>query len=159
MTAPLNIGPEEKLRAKGLQLPCVEAPSFNYEPLSTHNGVIYLAGHLAKEDDVIRERGRVGVEVSESEAARQMTLCAQLVLARLKQHLGSLDPVQQILHMHAYVACDHQYENISLLADHASDVFITAFGDAGRHPRSVLGMTRLPQNAPVMIDVRVAVAS
>ena len=159
MTERSTIDPEQRLRAKGLQLPCVESPSFNYEPLCAHNGVIYLAGHLAKENGEIRARGRAGVEVSEREAARQMALCAQLVLARLKQHLGSLDRVQRILHMHAYVACDHQYENISLLADHASDVFIAAFGDAGRHPRSVLGMTRLPQNAPVMIDVRVAIVS
>jgi len=159
MTQASSTDPEENLRLQGLQLPSVESPAFNYEPFSIHNGVIYLAGHLAKEHGDIRERGRVGIEVSEQEAGRQMTLCAQLVLARIKQHLGGLEPIQQILHMHAYVACNHEYENISLLADHASHVFITAFGDAGRHPRSVLGMTRLPQNAPVMIDVRVGLAS
>ena len=149
--------PEDTLRAEGLELPSVEAPAFNYEPFSIHHGVVYLAGHLAKENGDIRQRGQVGIEVDELEAGRQMALCAQLVLARLKHHFGSLDPIQRILHMHAYVACSYEYENISLLADHASGVFITAFGDAGRHPRSVLGMTRLPQNAPVMIDVRVAV--
>ena len=151
------MSPEDKLRAHGLQLPAVESPSFNYQPLSIDNGVVYLAGHLAKENGDIRQRGRAGIEVSDEEAGRQMTLCAQLVLARLKHELGSLDPIRRILHMHAYVACSHEYENISMLADHASAVFITAFGDAGRHPRSVLGMTRLPQNAPVMIDVRIAI--
>ena len=150
---------EDKLRAQGIVLPPAESPSFNYQPLSIENGVVYLAGHLAKEDNDIRQRGRAGIEVETEEAARQMSLCAQLVLSRLKHELGSLDPVRRILHMHAYVACDHNYEHISSLADHASDVFITAFGDAGRHPRSVLGMMRLPQNAPVMIDVRVAIQS
>lgn len=150
---------EDRLRAGNLQLPQIESPAFNYEPLSVHNGVVYLAGHLAKENGELRQRGRAGIEVNDQEAGRQMTLCALLVLARLKDHFGDLDGVQRILNMHAYVACDHQYENISTLADHASAVFITAFGDAGRHPRSVLGMSRLPQNAPVMIDVRVAVKS
>lgn len=148
--------PEQRLAGQGLVLPDVEAPAFNYEPLSVHNGVVYLAGHLAKEGGDLRARGRAGIEVGDDEAARQMGLCALLVLARLRQHFGSLSPVEQVLHMHAYVACQHDYENISTLADHASNVFIAAFGDNGRHPRSVLGMTRLPQNAPVMIDVRVA---
>lgn len=151
------MSPEDRLRAQGIELPAVESPAFNYEPLSTHLGVVYLAGHLAKEDGDIRRRGRVGIEVDSQEGGRQMSLCAKLVLARLKQHFGSLEPVQRVLHMHAYVACPHEYEHISRLADHASDIFITAFADAGRHPRSVLGMTRLPQNAPVMIDVRFAV--
>ena len=150
---------EDRLRAQGIVLPPTESPSFNYQPLSIENGVVYLSGHQAKENNDIRERGRAGIEVGTEEAARQMSLSAQLVLSRLKHELGSLDRVRRILHMNAYVACDHTYEHISALADHASNVFITAFGDAGRHPRSVLGMTRLPQGAPVMIDVRVAIES
>jgi enamine deaminase RidA (YjgF/YER057c/UK114 family) len=152
------VNPEENLRARGLVLPMVEAPAFNYEPLSVHNGVAYLAGQLAKENGTIRQPGRAGIEVSEAEAAHQMALCALQALARLKDYFGSLDHVQRILHLYAYVACTHEYEGISRLADHASNVFIAAFGDAGRHPRSVLGMTRLPQNAPVMLDVRVVIS-
>jgi enamine deaminase RidA (YjgF/YER057c/UK114 family) len=148
---------EYRLRAQGIVLPPAESPSFNYLPMSIENGVAYLAGHQAKENGEFRERGRAGIEVGTEEAARQMSLSAQLVLSRLKHELGNLDLVRRILHMNAYVACDYTYEHISTLADHASNVFITAFGEAGRHPRSVLGMMRLPQNAPVMIDVRVAI--
>ncbi len=148
---------EENLRAQGLVLPAVEAPAFNYEPLSVHNGVAYMAGQLAKENGTILQAGRAGIEVTETQAAHQMSLCALQALARLKDYFGTLDSVQRIIHLYAYVACTHEYDGISRLADHASNVFIVALGDAGRHPRSVLGMTRLPQNAPVMIDVRVAV--
>ena len=146
-----------RLSKKNLLLPTVEAPAFNYQPLAIHAGVVYLAGQLAKENGILHTPGRVGIEVDEQEAARQIQLCALQSLARLNDHLGSLDPVLQVLHLNAYIACAHEFDGISRLADAASSVFITAFGDAGRHPRSVLGLVRLPQNAPVMIDLRVAI--
>ncbi|NBP71939.1 MAG: RidA family protein [Alphaproteobacteria bacterium] len=63
------------------------------------------------------------------------------------------DRVTGVLQLKCYVACTPEFDGISRVADHASKVFMTAFGDDGRHPRSVLGMMRLPQNAPVMIDL------
>ena len=52
-----------------------------------------------------------------------------------------------------YIACTAEFSGISRIADSATGVFVAAFGEAGRHPRSVLGMMRLPQDAPVMIDL------
>lgn len=150
------VNAERNLRAEGLTLPNVEDPAFDYAPFSVHNGVVYLAGQLAKVDGEVPRTGLVIEQVDEAEAARQMTQCALQSLARIKHGFGDLDSVQAVLHMHAYIACDHNYAGISTLADHASRVFIAAYGDAGRHPRSVLGVVRLPRNAPVMIDVRVA---
>ncbi len=149
--------PERNLRDQSLVLPAIEPPAYDYEPLSVHAGTAYLAGQLAKESGTVRTLGRVPLEVSEDEAGRQMELCALQALAQLKHYLGSLERVQKVVHMQAYVACAHDYPGISTLADRASRVFITAFADAGRHPRSVIGVMRLPQNAPVMIDLRVAV--
>ena len=151
------MNPELNLKGEGLELPAIESPAFNYLPLSEHNSVIYLAGQLAKIDGKLPNPGRVVIDVSREEAARQMQQCALQALARLKDHCGSLERIKSILHMNAYVACDHEFDGISQLADHASAVFITAFKDRGRHPRSVLGLVRLPQNAPVMIDLRVAI--
>lgn len=147
---------EINLEKRGLKLPLAETPAFDYLPLATHNGVAYLAGQLAKVDGVLPNPGRVGDEIDPEEAGRQMELCALQSLSWLKHYLGSLDQVEKVLHMNAYVACADGFEAISLIADHASSIYITAFGDDnGRHARSVLGMVRLPQNAPVMIDLRV----
>ncbi len=65
--------------------------------------------------------------------------------------------MEAILQLRCYVACTDEFDGNSRIADHASRVFTTAFGDAGKHPRSVLGMTRLPQDAPVMIDLQAAI--
>lgn len=148
--------PEQNLAAQGLTLPPAETPAFDYLPLTIHNGTAYLAGQLAKVGGVQTNPGRVGLEIDEAEAGRQMRLCALQALAWLKHELGGLGRVERVLHLNAYVACTPELEFISRVADNASQVFITAFGgENGRHARSVLGLVRLPQNAPVMIDLRV----
>ena len=150
--------PEQNLASNNLTVPSAETPAFDYLPLTIHDGTAYLAGQLAKVGGVQTNPGKVGVEIDEVEASRQMQLCALQSLAWLKHYLGTLKKVERVLHMNAYVACTREFEFISRIADHASEVFITAFGgENGRHARSVLGMVRLPQNAPVMIDLRVAV--
>ena len=151
------MNPMDRLQAAGILLPAVEEPAFNYLAFVEHQGVIWLAGQLAKEGGMVKCQGHVPLVVSPEEAARQMRLCALQAISRLNDALGDLSRVERVLHMNAYVACATDFDGISPIADHASRVFIQAFGDAGRHPRSVLGVNRLPQNAPVMIDLRVAV--
>lgn len=148
----------DRLRSAGLLLPDPENPAFNYLSLSVHQNVVWMAGQLAKENGRVPVQGQVGAGVPFAEAARQMKMCALQALTRLNVHFGGLDQIDRVLQMNAYVSCPADFDGISLLADEASAVFIAAFGDAGHHPRSVLGVNRLPQNAPVMIDLRLALA-
>lgn len=151
------MNPIERLNAAGRHLPALEDPAFDYLPLVEHQGVIWMAGQLAKERGIVRFQGQVPTIVSPEEASRQMSQCALQALSRLQSALGDLKRVGRILHMNAYVACAVDFDGISPIADHASRIFVEGFGDLGRHPRSVIGVNRLPQNAPVMIDLRVAV--
>ncbi len=151
------MNPESNLAKENLVLPKAETPAFDYLPLTMHNGVAYLAGQLAKVDGVLPNPGKVGRDIDEAEAGRQMELCALQSLSWLKHYLDGLGKVERVLHLNAYVSCTDDFEFISRIADHASRVYMVAFGgENGRHARSVLGMVRLPQNAPVMIDLRVA---
>jgi len=150
--------PETRLRDAGLILPEPGRPAFDYEPYKLHNGIVYLAGQLAKEDGEIAAFGKVDRDVGEAEAARQMQICALQALNWMKHAAaGDLNRIDGILQLRCYVACTEEFDGISRIADHASGVFTTAFGDAGKHPRSVLGMMRLPRNAPVMIDLQAAI--
>ena len=150
--------PETRLRDAGLTLPEPGRPAFDYEPYKLHDGVVYLAGQLAKEDGEIAAFGKVDRDIDEAEAARQMQVSALQALNWMKHAAdGDLDRVDAILQLRCYVACTEAFDGISRIADHASRVFTTAFGDAGKHPRSVLGMMRLPRNAPVMIDLQAAI--
>ena len=96
----------------------------------------------------------VQLSAPETEVARQMQICTLQALNWLKHAAGGdLGRIDGILQLKCYVACTAEFDGISRIADSATRVFVTAFGDAGKHPRSVLGMMRLPQDAPVMIDL------
>ena len=133
-------------------------PDFNYLPFKVHNGVIYLAGQLAKENGFLVNKGRVLEEISESEASRQIKICSEHAFRWLKIAAeNNNSEIDSILDLKVYVSCDTSFEGISRLADKASEVFIEKLGEKGRHPRSVLAVLRLPQNAPVMIDLRASI--
>ncbi len=145
---------ENRLKASGFELPPREGPAFDYDPFKRDGDRVYLAGTLGKERGVVQHLGRVGAEIDEAEAFRQMQICALQALNWLKEAAdGDLDRVSAILQLRVYVACTAEFDGISRIADGASRMFMTALGENGRHPRSVLGMMRLPQNAPVMIDL------
>ena len=149
-----NTSVEERLRAAGLELPPREGPAYDYLPVRRDGDAIYLAGTLGKEDGAVQNLGKVGAEIDEAEAARQMQICALQALNWLKEAAGGdLGRITGILQLKCYIACTAEFDGISRIADSATGVFVTAFGDAGKHPRSVLGMMRLPQDAPVMIDL------
>ena len=133
-------------------------PDFNYLPFKVHNGVIYLAGQLAKEDGIVKNKGRVLEHISEDEASRQSKICAQHAFSWLQIAADNNNSkIDSILDLRVYVSCDKNFDGISRLADKASEVFIEKLGEKGEHPRSVLAVLRLPQNAPVMIDLRASI--
>ena len=133
-------------------------PDFNYLPFKVHNEVVYLAGQLAKERGGVRKTGRVLKEITELEASRQIKICSQHGFSWLQIAAeNNNSEIDSILDLKVYVSCDRSFEGISRLADKASEVFIEKLGEKGRHPRSVLAVLRLPQNAPVMIDLRASI--
>ena len=133
-------------------------PEFNYLPYKVHRGILYLAGQLAKEGGILKYQGRINEEINEVEAERQAKLCAIHALSWLKIAVdGDINKIECILDLKVYVACNNKFDGMSRLADKASNVFIGTLGEKGRHPRSVIAVQRLPQNAPVMIDLRAAI--
>ena len=133
-------------------------PDFNYLPYKVHRGILYLAGQLAKENGILKNQGRINEEINELEAARQAKLCAIHALSWLKIAVhGDINKIECILDLKVYVACNNKFDGMSRLADEASNIFIDALGENGSHPRSVIAVQRLPQNAPVMIDLRAAI--
>ncbi|MDC1134107.1 RidA family protein [Alphaproteobacteria bacterium] len=133
-------------------------PDFNYLPFKVHNDVIYLAGQLAKENGIVKNKGRVLEDISEIEACRQIRICAEHAFTWIKIAVNNDNAkIDNILDLKVYIACNKTYDGISRLADKASEVFIEKLGEKGKHPRSVIAVERLPQNAPVMIDLRAVI--
>ena len=101
----------------------------------------------------LRAFGRVGKELDESagrDALRTATLNA---LSAAKQRIGSLDHITGVVSVKVYLATDGYFYNQPIVADAASELLRDVFGEDKMSVRTVLGVTALPLNAPVMLEV------
>ena len=150
---------ESRLEAAGLELPVAVGTRFAYQPILRHGGLAHLAGQLAKlPGDHVMHPGIVGAGIGLNQAQSTARACDLQSLAWLKSELGSLDLVQQVLRLNAYIrVASDGFDRMSEVTDAASQVYAQAFGSRGRHVRSVLGVADLPRHASVMIDLTVAI--
>lgn len=147
---------EKRLLDLGLVLPAAAVPSFNYVPVTMHNGVAWVAGQLPKVGDDVIVKGKVGAGVSLDAARGEARICMLQGLACLRQALGSLDRIEKVLKVVGFVASAPGFNSQPKVIDAASDLLVEVFGDAGRHARSAVGVAELPRNASVEIELVVA---
>jgi enamine deaminase RidA (YjgF/YER057c/UK114 family) len=147
---------EQRLAERGITLPGAASPSFNYVPVTLHQGTAYVAGQLPKVEGDVRVQGKVGDAVSLETARGEARICILQGLACLKQALGSLDRIERILKVTGFVASAPGFNDQPKVLDAASDLLGEILGEAGRHARSAVGVAELPRNASVEIEMIVA---
>lgn len=132
---------------------------FEYIMASRHGRMVMAAGQIAKiAHNELHAVGRCGVEIDLPTAQANAEICAGQALSWLSKQAGPDEKLERILRVTAYVAVGDALVDISAIADAASRVFIAALGAEGKHPRSVIGVSRLPRNAPVLLEVTAAIA-
>lgn len=130
----------------------------NYVSTVRHGDTVYVSGQVPRVGSALVVTGRVGADVALPEAQKAARVCALRALVLLKQSLGSLDAVAQVLKLGVYVQSAPDFTQQSEVADAASEVLHTVLGPAaGAHTRTSVGVYQLPKNAPVEVDL-VAVA-
>jgi enamine deaminase RidA (YjgF/YER057c/UK114 family) len=148
---------EERLRQLGIRIPKPEVTSFGYIPVSIYKNIAYLAGQIPKFEGSLFASGKIGCEVNLVKAKESARICILQGLGWLQEYIGSLDNVERILRMDAYLSIAPGFESLSEIVDAASDLLVSIFGESGRHPRSVIGVAFLPRNAPILIELTVAI--
>jgi enamine deaminase RidA (YjgF/YER057c/UK114 family) len=101
--------------------------------------------------------GRVGADVTPDEATRMAAQCALNAIAAIRSVVGDLDRVVCVVKVVGYVASDPGFTSQPAVVNGASDLLRAAFGEAGVHARSAVGVAVLPLGAPVEVDVVVEV--
>ena len=142
--------PYEALKDLGLELPVPPAPGGNYTSAKTSGGIVYLAGVIAAE-------GTVGLDKTIEEGYAAARSCALLQMAVLERHLGSLEKVKGVLTVNGYVNSVAGFADSPKVINGASDLFLAVFGESGRHVRAAIGVSGLPRNALVEIQVTVEI--
>jgi len=151
--------PSLRLMKMGLILPEAAQPQFNYVPVVVHGDLAYVSGQLPKQDGEVRIKGRVGDTVSLEVAQEAARICALQALACLAQALGSIDHVTRIVKLSGFVASGLDFYQQPAVIDAASELMVRVFGEAGRHARSAIGVSALPRNSSVELEVIAAFRS
>jgi len=128
----------------------------HYVALVEHEGLAYISGQIPRVGDAVAVTGRVGGETSLEDARRAACICAMRALALLRQQPGGLARVRRVLAMTVYTQSAPDFIRQSEVADAASDLLHAILGDAGVHARTSVGVSALPKNAAVELDLVVA---
>lgn len=147
---------DEKLRELGHTLPQLPAPGGNYLPAKTVGTLVFLSGVISTNENGVLT-GIVGHDRSIEEGYAAARQCALTQLAVLKQTLGSLDRVKQIVSVNGYVNTISGFPDSPKVINGASDLLVAVFGEAGRHVRAALGVAALPRNAMVELQMTVEI--
>jgi enamine deaminase RidA (YjgF/YER057c/UK114 family) len=145
---------EARLQKLGISLPQPPEAGGNYVPAKTVGRMVYLAGVISIGPDGIIE-GTVGLNRSVEEGYFAAKTCALTQLAVLKRHLSSLDAIKQIITVSGYVNAVPGFPDSPKVINGASDLFVELLGDAGRHVRAAIGVSALPRNALVELQMTV----
>jgi len=148
---------EDRLAALGVALPALVPPAAAYVPAKRSGSHVWTAGQVPMVDGALPATGKVGAEVSAEQAYDLARVCALNALAAVKSVVGDLDEVVQVVKVLGFVAVDPSFTAISAVINGASDLLVEAFGDAGRHARSAIGVAALPLDSPVEVEIVVEV--
>ncbi len=146
--------PEQKLSALGLALPQLPAPGGNYVSAKQVGYMLYLAGVISTGPDGVIG-GIAGADRSIEDGYAAARACALTQLAVLKRELGSLDAIAEVVTVNGYVNAVAGFPDSPAVINGASDLLVQVFGDAGRHVRAAVGVSALPRNALVEVQMSV----
>ncbi|MBL6593078.1 MAG: RidA family protein [Candidatus Aquiluna sp.] len=144
---------EERLAALGLELPEVATPAGAYVPAVISGNLVFTAGQIPLVDGKLMAEGRLGAEIT-AEAGKEIAQrCALNAIAAVKSVLGDLGRVKKVVKVVGFVASTPEFTAQPGVVNGASELLQAAFGDAGIHARSAVGVAVLPLNSPVEVEL------
>ncbi len=145
---------EATLKNIGIELPNPPTPMGSYVGAKRVGNLVYISGQGPRNPDGSSITGKVGTDGMSIEdaqaAARQVGLNA---LATLRAEIGDLDQVKQIVKVLGMVNATPDFKQHPTVINGFSDLMFEVFGEAGRHARSAVGMSSLPMQIPVEVEM------
>ena len=143
---------ERKLGELGMVLTEPAAPVANYVPFVRTGNLLMVSGQICLEAGKLVAKGKLGDGVSVEEGQKAARACAVNVLAQVKVALGDLDKVVRVVRLGGFINSAPDFLEGPKVMNGASDLMVAAFGDKGRHSRTTVGVSALPQNAAMEVD-------
>lgn len=144
---------ETRLAELGLELPEVATPAGSYVPAVISGNLVFTAGQIPLVDGTLMAEGRLGAEISPEQGKEIAQRCALNAIAAVKSVLGDLGRVKRVVKVVGFVASTPDFTAQPSVVNGASELLQAAFGDAGIHARSAVGVAVLPLNSPVEVEL------
>lgn len=140
------------------QLPEPPAPVATYVPVVRTGNLLFTAGMLPMRNGALLFRGPVGDDGLALEQAQQAARQAVLnALAAIRAEVGSLARIDRVVKMTVFVLSTAKFFQQPLVANGASHTLVEVLGETvGRHARSAVGVSNLPLEASVEVELVVA---
>ena len=149
---------EEKLKSANITLPIPPKSAGSYIPVTTSGNIVYVSGQIPIKDGKISYKGKVPTEQSLENAQSAAKLCVINALSHLKKELGNLDRVSKILRISGFVNSTPEFTEHPKVINAASDLLYDIFGKDGLHSRIAVGVSSLPLDSTVEIDMIVEIS-
>lgn len=144
---------ENRLGELGLELPEPARPLGSYITAVRTGNLLFTSGHLPAAMDGKQRQGKVGADLTIEEGAEAARLTGINILATVRDAIGNLDNVVRVVKLTGFVNSAPGFSQQPAVINGCSDLFGAVFGESGRHARSAVGVSELPLDTPVEIEV------
>ena len=148
-----NKDPEMQLKELGIQLIKPAAPVANFLKAVRVGNMVYLSGHGPDKPGGGYITGKVGSDLSIEQAKEAARVTGISLLSTLKAAIGDLNEVKRIVKVFGMVNAVPIFEQHPQVINGFSDLMVQVFGENGKHARSAVGMSSLPFNIAVEIEM------
>ena len=147
---------EEQMEKERIILPKPSKSLGSYVPVVKSGSFVYLSGVIPLKGDKV-VTGKFGREFDERSGREPAELCALQLIANLKDAIGDLDRVKQIVKIEGFVNSTDDFSAQSKVLNYVSDLLVRIFGDKGKHARIAIGVNSLPLNAALEVSAIVEI--
>ena len=145
--------PGSRLRELGLVLPQAPSPLGGYAEVSRVGSLLFVSGTLPLIDRKLVIFGRLGANLSVDQGRQAARLAALNALAAAQEYLGDLNRLKKLVKLSIQLVTTEDFVEHAVVADGASDLFVTLFGTENGHTRVVYGVQSLPIGTPAVVEV------
>ena len=143
---------EKRLRELGIVLTQPAAPVANYVPFVRSGNLLMVSGQICLDAGKLVATGQLGGGVSIEQGQSAARACAVNLLAQVKAALGDLDNLARVVRLGGFVNSAPGFLDGPKVMNGASDLMVEALGEKGRHARTTVGVSALPQNAAIEVE-------
>ena len=150
---------EDKLNGMGYQLTESRRSAVgNFVPAVRTGNLVYLSGTgSGLPEGGFLHVGKLGADLTIEQGYECARLTMLNLLSNLKGEIGDLDKLKRVVKLLCMINASPDFEHTPRVANGASDLLVSLYGERGEHARSAVGMSTLPGGMPVEIEMIVEV--